>query len=125
VELDLSNNSITDLKPLSRAPTSLRRLNVAHNGISSVGQMSHLSHLSLLGSLVLSGNPLHVNGGGYRKEVVRALPTLEALDHIPVERAPTTPQAAAEEHPDDTNTDTRATVPAVVAEGRMSAQGRT
>eukprot|EP00903_Cladosiphon_okamuranus_P007182 g6974.t1 len=81
-DLDISENSITSLEPLSSAPVSLVRLNVANNSVSDVGQVSFLASLTALTELVLAGNPMTAHED-YRGRTLTTLPSLAALDHTP------------------------------------------
>ncbi|XP_069955046.1 nischarin-like isoform X2 [Cherax quadricarinatus] len=57
VHLDLSQNSLSSLKGLSKL-YSLSSLNVSTNNICEISEVSHLSRLPCLETLILTGNPV-------------------------------------------------------------------
>ncbi|CAM9099505.1 unnamed protein product [Hapterophycus canaliculatus] len=80
--LDISENSITSLEPLSSAPVSLARLDVANNCVAGTFQISFLASLTALTELVLRGNPL-AEEEGYADRSFTTLPLLDSLDNVP------------------------------------------
>ncbi|CAM9321865.1 unnamed protein product [Scytosiphon promiscuus] len=78
--LDISENSITSLEPLSSAPVSLTRLDVANNAVSGTFQISYLASLTALTELVLVGNPV-AEEEDYADRTFVTLPSLRSLDH--------------------------------------------
>ena len=57
VDLDLSQNSLTSLKGLSKL-YSLASLNVSTNNICEIVEVSHISGLPCLETLIITGNPV-------------------------------------------------------------------
>ena len=117
--VDLSGNVIETLRGVDGEQlTSLRELNVSGNRVSRVvcppcgvelldlgeNKIAEWSQVDAIGAsfprlreLVLCGNPV-AEGSQYRARVVRAIPTLQALDRVPVtdaERAPPVPKLPA------------------------------
>nr|XP_056713838.1 centrosomal protein of 72 kDa [Euleptes europaea] len=81
--LDLSRNALISLEGLQHL-TSLEKLNLYFNRISSLSEVFRLQTLTALQEVDLRLNPVIKNESDYRPFVVHMLPNLRQLDDCPV-----------------------------------------
>ncbi|XP_054847679.1 centrosomal protein of 72 kDa [Eublepharis macularius] len=81
--LDLSRNALTSLEGLHHL-TSLEKLNLYFNHISTLSEVFRLQTLTALQEVDLRLNPVIKNESDYRLFVVHMLPNLRRLDDRPV-----------------------------------------
>ncbi|XP_042329530.1 centrosomal protein of 72 kDa, partial [Sceloporus undulatus] len=81
--LDLSRNALTTLEGLQHL-TSLEKLNLYFNHISSLSEVFRLHSLTALKDVDLRLNPVVKNESDYRLFVIHMLPNLRQLDDRPV-----------------------------------------
>ncbi|XP_008111202.2 centrosomal protein of 72 kDa isoform X1 [Anolis carolinensis] len=81
--LDLSRNALTTLEGLQHL-TSLEKLNLYFNHISSLSEVFRLHTLTALKDVDLRLNPVVKNESDYRLFVIHMLPNLRQLDDRPV-----------------------------------------
>jgi len=97
-EVYLSYNLVNDLSPCGMLE-SLEILDLEGNSLDDVGQVDYLSLCSSLTHLTLDGNPVCLmprpdavdDNYDYRQYVVSAIPCLQVLDDIKVDRSPKHP----------------------------------
>jgi Leucine-rich repeat (LRR) protein len=77
--LSLSVNNISSLKEIGQCQ-NLQELYIRRNNVDSFDEIAHLSNLQKLRILWLAENPVAMQPG-YRKFVVKCIPSLQKLDN--------------------------------------------